>query len=122
MKVFFFLVGAGVYIAMAAFSLASADDGIPVGFKANRYSQLWERNPFTLVAAAKPQATFSVVHPEKADGVQTVAAETVSVVHPENSGTATLQLPGQLSAYTDAPIYAQTSGYLKLWSFDMERK
>ena len=28
----------------------------------------------------------------------------VSVVHPEKSGAATLQLPGQLSAYTDAPI------------------
>ena len=122
MKVFFFLVGAGVYIAMAAFSLASADDGIPVGFKADRYSHLWERNPFTLVAAANPQATFSVVHPEKAGGVQTVAAETVSVVHPEKSGAATLQLPGQLSAYTDAPIYAQTSGYLKLWSFDIGAK
>jgi RND family efflux transporter MFP subunit len=44
---------------------------------------------------------------------------TVSVVHPEKSGAATLQLPGQLSAYTDAPIYAQTSGYLKWWYFDI---
>jgi hypothetical protein len=41
----------------------------------------------------------------------------VSVVHPEKSGAATLQLPGQLSAHTDAPIYAQTSGYVltSLW-------
>jgi multidrug efflux pump subunit AcrA (membrane-fusion protein) len=46
----------------------------------------------------------------------------VSVVHPEKSGAATLQLPGQLSAYTDAPIYAQTSGYLKLWSFNIGAK
>ena len=37
-------------------------------------------------------------------------------------GHATLQLPGQLSAYTDAPIYAQTSGYLKSWSFDIGAK
>ena len=41
---------------MAAFSLASADDGIPIGFKANRYSHLWERNPFTLVTPASSQA------------------------------------------------------------------
>jgi RND family efflux transporter MFP subunit len=47
---------------------------------------------------------------------------TVSVVRPEKSGTAALQLPGQLSAYTDAPIYAQTSGYLKSWSFDIGAK
>ena len=47
---------------------------------------------------------------------------TVSVVHPEKSGAATLQVPGQLSAYTDAPIYAQTSGYLKSWYFDIGAK
>jgi len=120
-KLIFFLVGPGVYIAMATFSLASPDDGIPVGFKANRYSHLWERNPFTLVVSATSQATVSV-HPEKAGGVQTVAEATVSVVHPEKSGTATSQLPGQLSAYTDAPIYAQTSGYLKSWAFDIGAK
>jgi RND family efflux transporter MFP subunit len=120
-KLFFPVVRIGVYIAMATFSLASADDRIPVGFKANRYSHLWERNPFTLVAQAVPQATVSV-DPEKAGGVQTVAEQTVSVVHPEKSGAVTLQLPGQLSAYTDAPIYAQTSGYLKSWSFDIGAK
>jgi hypothetical protein len=43
----------------------------------------------------------------------------VSVVHPEKSGAITLQLPGQLSPYTDAPIYAQSSGYLKSWYFDI---
>ena len=39
-----------------AFYLVSADDQIPFGFKANRYSHLWERNPFTLVAPATSQA------------------------------------------------------------------
>ena len=33
-----------------------------------------------------------------------------------------MQLPGQLSAYTDAPIYAQTSGYLTSWAFDIGAK
>jgi RND family efflux transporter MFP subunit len=30
-----------------------------------------------------------------------------------------LQLPGQTMPYTDAPIFAQTSGYLKAWYFDI---
>jgi hypothetical protein len=34
----------------------SADDDVPAGFKANRYQNVWERNPFTLVTPAAPQA------------------------------------------------------------------
>jgi RND family efflux transporter MFP subunit len=48
---------------------------------------------------------------------------TVSVVHPEKvPSTVTLDLPGQLQAYTDAPIFAQTSGYLRAWHFDIGAK
>jgi RND family efflux transporter MFP subunit len=44
----------------------------------------------------------------------------VHVVHPTRASEAlTLQLPGQTMPYTDAPIYAQTSGYLKKWYFDI---
>jgi RND family efflux transporter MFP subunit len=51
------------------------------------------------------------------------AEMTVSVVHPEKvSSTVILDLPGQLQAYTDAPIFAQTSGYLKAWHFDIGAK
>src|SRR6201982_1997914 len=47
----------------------------------------------------------------------------VSVVHPEKVSTTTsVQLPGQTQAYTDAPIFAQTSGYLKAWYFDIGAK
>jgi multidrug efflux pump subunit AcrA (membrane-fusion protein) len=46
----------------------------------------------------------------------------VSVIHPQKPGAAILEVPGQLSAYTEAPIYAQTSGYLKSWSFDIGAK
>ena len=60
--------------------------------------------------------------PQTPANEQTAGTETVSVIHPEKSGAATVQLPGQLSAYTDAPIYAQTSGYLKSWSFDIGAK
>jgi RND family efflux transporter MFP subunit len=53
---------------------------------------------------------------------QAVPLMTVSIVHPEKSGAVTLQLQGHLSAYTDAPIYAQTSGYLKWWRYDIGAK
>jgi RND family efflux transporter MFP subunit len=44
----------------------------------------------------------------------------VHVVHPTRAIEAiSLQLPGQTMPYTDAPIFAQTSGYLKKWYFDI---
>jgi membrane fusion protein (multidrug efflux system) len=47
----------------------------------------------------------------------------VRVVHPEkDGGIIHLQLPGQTMPYTDAPIFAQTSGYLKAWYFDIGAK
>jgi membrane fusion protein (multidrug efflux system) len=47
----------------------------------------------------------------------------VRVVHPEKgSGMIRLQLPGQTMPYTDAPIFAQTSGYLRAWYFDIGAK
>jgi RND family efflux transporter MFP subunit len=49
-------------------------------------------------------------------------AMTVTVVHPQKASIAIPVLPGQTEAYTDAPIYAQTSGYLKKWYFDIGAK
>src|SRR3984893_9757493 len=47
----------------------------------------------------------------------------VSVVHPKKvPETISVDLPGQTQAYTDAPIFAQTSGYLKAWYFDIGAK
>jgi RND family efflux transporter MFP subunit len=44
----------------------------------------------------------------------------VSVIHPENAGASIpLKLPGQTRAYIEAPIFAQTTGYLKKWYFDI---
>jgi RND family efflux transporter MFP subunit len=44
----------------------------------------------------------------------------VEVVQPERpTGTMQLQLPGQTMPFTDSPILAQTSGYLKRWYFDI---
>lgn len=81
------------------------------------------------IASAVCLTTAAVVHtlrssqPKKAQpAVHTVAEPTVSVVHPAKPGAFTLQLPGQLAAYTEAPIYAQTTGYLKAWYFDIGAK
>ena|SRR5258708_3670620 len=44
----------------------------------------------------------------------------VDAVHPQKSiGMVHLQLPGQAMPFTDSPIFAQTSGYLKKWYFDI---
>jgi RND family efflux transporter MFP subunit len=44
----------------------------------------------------------------------------VHVVHPTRAIDAiSLELPGQTMPYTDAPIFAQTSGYLQKWYFDI---
>jgi len=48
------------------------------------------------------------------------AVPTVNVVRPSTAGiTNELILPGNTEAYTDTPIYARTSGYLKQWFFDI---
>jgi RND family efflux transporter MFP subunit len=46
----------------------------------------------------------------------------VTVVHPERALITIPVLPGQTQAYTDAPIFAQTSGYLRKWYFDIGAK
>jgi len=50
------------------------------------------------------------------------AETTVTVVHPQKASITIPVLPGQTAAYTDAPIFAQTSGYLKKWYFDIGGK
>jgi len=48
------------------------------------------------------------------------AIPTVSVVSPKpGAPTREIQLPGTTQAFTDAPIFARTSGYLKRWYFDI---
>jgi RND family efflux transporter MFP subunit len=48
------------------------------------------------------------------------AAPTVSVVAPEQAVTSDeISLPGTIQAFTEAPIYARTNGYLKRWTADI---
>jgi RND family efflux transporter MFP subunit len=51
---------------------------------------------------------------------QAASEQTVSVVKPEHlAATVSVELPGQTQAYIQAPVFAQTSGYLKKWYFDI---
>src|ERR1700693_1825565 len=51
---------------------------------------------------------------------QAITALAVSVVQPEKApATILLDLPGQTQAYTQAAVYAQTTGYVKKWNFDI---
>jgi RND family efflux transporter MFP subunit len=51
---------------------------------------------------------------------QEAAIPTVAVVFPrEGAPTQEIVLPGNTQAFSDSPIYARTSGYLKRWYFDI---
>src|SRR5258707_1355685 len=51
---------------------------------------------------------------------QEAAIPTVAVLFPkEGAPTQEIVLPGNTQAFSDAPIYARTSGYLKRWYFDI---
>jgi RND family efflux transporter MFP subunit len=58
---------------------------------------------------------------EKFQKVADAAAQVnVQVVYPQKSpASVTLDLPGHTRAYYEAPIYAQTTGYLKMWYHDI---
>src|SRR5271156_3055625 len=48
------------------------------------------------------------------------AVPTVVVIHPKRGAPQQeIVLPGDMQPFTDAPIYARTTGYLKKWYFDM---
>jgi RND family efflux transporter MFP subunit len=56
----------------------------------------------------------------RADRTQETAAPTVLTAPPKpGAPLSTFMLPGNVTAFTDAPIYARTSGYLKKWYFDI---
>jgi RND family efflux transporter MFP subunit len=55
-----------------------------------------------------------------ADTTQQLAAPSVIALPPQPGAPVdTFVLPGNVSAFTDAPIYARTSGYLTKWYYDI---
>jgi RND family efflux transporter MFP subunit len=76
-----------------------------------------------LIALAAVVAKMPAPRTQPVQGHSDDAAEmTVTVVHPQKTSISIPVLPGRTEAYTDAPIYAQTSGYLKEWHFDIGAK
>jgi RND family efflux transporter MFP subunit len=79
-----------------------------------------------VVAAAL--AGFGIWHRVHADNnlVETtkdLAAPTVIVATPKpGAPVASFMLPGNVTSYTDSPIYARTAGYLTHWYFDIGAK
>src|SRR5271154_3153480 len=54
------------------------------------------------------------------DRTYSLAAPTVTVAQARPGAPVdTFVLPGNVTAYTDAPIYARTDGYLVLWYYDI---
>jgi RND family efflux transporter MFP subunit len=54
------------------------------------------------------------------EATQELAIPAVSVIHPKPGAMKNeVVLPGNIQAFTDSPIYARSSGYLKQWNVDI---
>ncbi|MBV9874595.1 MAG: efflux RND transporter periplasmic adaptor subunit [Verrucomicrobia bacterium] len=61
-------------------------------------------------------------HAKRRAKVAKVDVQDVQVVFPEKPPTVQLTLPGHTHPFYQAPIYAQTTGYLKKWYYDIGAK
>ncbi len=68
--------------------------------------------------ASRARATTTLIRETRQ-----MAVPTLTVTHPrEGSAREEIILPGNVQAFTDAPIYARTNGYLRQWYFDIGSK
>jgi len=80
---------------------------------------------FVLAVIAVALALWGISTRAKALSVVTqetreLAVPTVSVITPERGATQQdIVLPGTMQAFTDAPIYARTNGYVRKWYVDL---
>lgn len=80
---------------------------------------------FCLIAAATVVAILGIVPRVRArttlqKQTDSLSAPDVLVDKPQAGRVSQdVVLPGNIQAFTDAPIYARTSGYLKSWAFDI---
>src|SRR6266403_3393595 len=99
----------------------------PGGSQSGRAAR--RRTAILVAAAALPCVAFLIysgIHSRAAaesrlkQRTEDAAIPTVAVVFPrEGAPTQEIVLPGNTHAFSDAPIYARTSGYLKRWYFDI---
>jgi RND family efflux transporter MFP subunit len=101
----------------------ASQDGLPPQPEINR------RGGTLLVTAALAAIViliYSGIHSRAAaesrlkQRTEDAAIPTVAVIFPqEGAPTQEIVLPGNTQAFSDAPIYARTNGYLKHWYFDI---
>jgi RND family efflux transporter MFP subunit len=77
---------------------------------------------FALVLVWGLVSRFAASH-QLAASTSDASIPIVSIISPQDNGAPrSLVLPGNVKAYYQAPIYAQVSGYLKQWYFDIGAK
>src|ERR1700723_1273847 len=91
--------------------------------KAGKHQGLWIAGLAIVVLTGACYARFvERAHAEESLARRTLEAAVASVntIHPQpgapNQG---ITLPGYTQAFSDTPVYARTSGYLKAWRFDI---
>jgi RND family efflux transporter MFP subunit len=94
------------------------------GFHLRR--EAWHQTAVLVAAAALALLIYFGIHSRAAaesrlkQRTEEAASPTVAVVFPrEGAATQEIVLPGNTQAFSDAPIYARTNGYLKRWYFDI---
>ena len=83
---------------------------------------LWVVLALVIVAGALAAVLLPRLRARAALRSETIqlATPAVSVIHPKRGAPEReIILPGNIEAFTDAPIYARTNGYLKKWYFDI---
>lgn len=90
-----------------------------------RRGRLWMMIALLIVVALVAQGIFSRhgVHAELEHDANEYSMQTVEVIKPVRmKPTQDLMLAGDVRAYSDAPIFARTNGYLKRWTTDIGTK
>jgi RND family efflux transporter MFP subunit len=104
----------------------SNSDSTNVSHSTRRASRSWRPATLTAIVVAVGGAIF-VRFADRVDAEEGLARATleaavpsVAVIHPQaGAPNQEIALPGYTQAFTDAPVYARTSGYLKAWRFDI---
>jgi RND family efflux transporter MFP subunit len=104
----------------------SSSDSKNLSHSARRKHRYWQRVALTATVVALGGAIFARfadrVDAEKKLARTTLeaAVPSVAVIHPQaGAPNEEIVLPGYAQAFTDTPVYARTSGYLKAWRFDI---
>jgi len=90
-----------------------------------RRGRLWLAIALVVVVVLIAQGIFSrrAAHAELERDANEHGAQTVEVIKPARmKASQDLVLAGDIRAYSDAPIFARTNGYLKRWTVDIGTK